>query len=275
MENEAQLATLLSHEMTHSTHRHTVENFRSIKNKTAVLATFQVTVGGLGGGIGELVDILGTVGTMAAITGYSRQLESEADSEGFKGMVEAGYDPREAPKLFIHLKEEVEAEDIKEPFFFGTHPRLQKRIDNYERLIKTNYPTYNQGIKNIEIFQEKICPLLLENARLDLKIGRFKWAQEGVEKYLSLRPNDATAYYVLGEILRQEGKEGDRKTAIEHYKKSLSIEPSYPDPHKRLGLIYYKQGEKSLAKKHFETYLSLSSNGSDRTYIEYYIKQLE
>lgn len=139
MENEAQLATLLAHEMTHSTHRHTVRRFRDIKNKTAFLATVQVTLGGLGGGIGNLATLLGTVGTLAAVTGYSRELEAEADMEGLKLMVKAGYDPREAPKLFIHLKKELEEEKIKEPFFFGTHPRLQERIENYESLLVTRY----------------------------------------------------------------------------------------------------------------------------------------
>jgi len=90
MENEAQLATLLAHEMTHVTHRHTVKGFRNLKNKTALLATLQVTLGGLGGGVGDLASLLGTFGTLAAVSGYSRELETEADMEGFKLIKEAG-----------------------------------------------------------------------------------------------------------------------------------------------------------------------------------------
>ena len=154
MDNEAQLATLLAHEMTHATHRHAVKNFRSIKNKTAILATIQVSAGGLGGGIADLINVLGTLGTMAAVTGYSRELETEADTVGFDLMVAAGYDPREAPKLFVHLKQELEAEDIQEPYFFGTHPRLQNRIDNYEAFLENNYPDYAGDLGNAAIFQD-------------------------------------------------------------------------------------------------------------------------
>lgn len=42
MENEAQLATILGHEMIHVTHRHAVQNYRSVKNTTEILATVQV-----------------------------------------------------------------------------------------------------------------------------------------------------------------------------------------------------------------------------------------
>lgn len=272
MENEAQLATLLAHEMTHATHRHAVKGLRDIKNKTAFLATVQVTLGGVGGGVGDLATLLGTIGTLAAVTGYSRELETEADMEGFKLMVKAGYDPYEAPKLFVHIKKELEEEKIKEPFFFGTHPRLQERIENYEAILNTQYRGNRVGIKNSEIFLEKIHRLILDNAHLDLKVGRFKIAQRGVEKYLTIKPDDARAYYLLGEIFRQKGEEGDMERAKGHYQKAISINPSYPDPYKGIGLIHYKQGEKSLAKKSLELYLSLSPQASDRAYIEEYIK---
>ncbi len=274
MENEAQLATLLAHEMTHSTHRHAVKQFRKVKNMTAFLATVQVTVGGLGGGYGDLATLLGTIGTLGAVTGYSREHETEADMEGLNRMIEAGYDPTEAPKLFIHLKKELEEEKRKEPFFFGIHPRLKERIKNYETFLKTKYQGRSGGIKNSEIFLEKIHRMILDNARLDLKIGRFKVAQREMEKYLTIRPNDAKAYCFLGEICRQKGEEGDTKKAKEHYQKAISIDPSYPPAHRGIGLIYYKQGKRTLAKKCLERYLFLSPQASDRPYIQEYLEQL-
>jgi len=273
MDNEAQLATLLAHEMTHATHRHLVKQFRDIKNKTAFLSTVVVTTGGLGGGIGDLTALLGTIGTLGAVSGYSRELETEADLEGFKLMANAGYDPEEAPKLFIHLKKEAEEERKKEPFFFGTHPRLQERVENYENLLKTKYKDKYGGIKNSEIFLEKIHKAILDNSRLDLKAGRFKIAQRGVEKYLKTQSEVAEAYCLLGDICRQRGEKGDIEKSKEHYQKAISINPSYPDSYKGIGLIHYKQGEKALAKKAFELYLSHSPQALDRAYIEEYIHQ--
>lgn len=272
MENEAQLATLLAHEMTHATHRHAVEQFRKIKNMTAFLATVQVTVGSLGGGYGDLAVLLGTIGTVAAVTGYSREHETEADMEGLKRMIEAGYDPTEAPKLFIHLKKELDEEKRKEPFFFGTHPRLKERIKNYETFLETKYQGQRGGIKNSETFLGKIDKLILDNACLDLNLGRFKIAESGVAKYLTIGGNDPKAYCLLGEICRERGEEGDKERAREHYQRAISLDPSYPEAHRGIGLIYYKQGEKALAKESLETYLSLSPRASDRAYIEDYIR---
>jgi predicted Zn-dependent protease len=201
MDNEAQLSTLLAHEMTHATHRHLVRLFRDIKNKTAFLSTVSVTLGGVGGGIGELATLIGALGTLGSVTGYSRELETEADMEGLKLMVKAGYDPEEAPKLFIHLKKEIEEEKKKEPFFFGTHPRLQERVENYENFLKGQYKDKRGGTMNSEIFLEKIHKVILDNSRLDLKAGRFKIAERGIEKYLTIKPNDPKAHCFLDTML--------------------------------------------------------------------------
>ncbi len=273
MENEAQLATLIGHEMVHSTHRHMVKEFRDIKNKTAFLSTLQVALAGLGGGVGDLANLLGTLGTLAAVSGYSRGLETEADMEGLKTIVAAGYDFNEAPKLFMHLKKEIEEEKIKESFFFGTHPRVQERIKNYESFIREKYSGQKGGIINRELFLEKINDVIFDNAKLDLSAGRFNIAKNGVEKYLGLNPNDAKAYCLLGEVFRQKGEEGDMEKAKEYYQKAISNDAVYPESYRGMGLIFFKQGEKIKARYYLEQYLSLSEDASDRGYIEEYIKQ--
>ena len=76
METEAQLATILGHEISHVTHRHAIQNYRSVKNTTAVLATLQMTAIPFGV-YGDLAQVLGQLGAAAAVTGYSRELETE------------------------------------------------------------------------------------------------------------------------------------------------------------------------------------------------------
>jgi predicted Zn-dependent protease len=272
MDNEAQLATLLAHEMTHATHRHLIKQFRDTKNKAAFLATISVTTAGLGV-YGGLATLLGSIGTVAAITGYSREHETEADEEGFKLMASSGYDPGEAPKLFTHLKKELEEEKRTEPFFFGTHPRVAERLENYETLLKTRSQEQREGILNTEIFLKKICRIILDNARDDLKAGRFKIAERGVEKYLMVKSESAEANCLLGDICRQRGEGDDIEKAKAHYQKAISINSSYPDSYKGIGLIHYKQGEKAVAKHALELYLSLSPQVLDRAYIEGYIHQ--
>ena len=272
MENEAQLATLLGHEMTHVTHRHTVENYRSVKNISAALATVQMASIPFGV-YGNLANLLGSVGAMAAVTGYSRELETEADWLGLKLMVAAGYDPQEATKLFEHLKKDIEEQDIKEPFFFGTHPRLQERINNYTQFIEAAYPNA-QGKKNKERFIDITSPVLSDNILMDLSMGRFVSAQKGIEQLLLRNPQNAEAHYCMAELYRQKGEKDDRAKAIDEYNQAINCDPSYPAPHKGLGIVYYKQKLFEKSKQEFEKYLSLYPEAEDRGHIELLIQQI-
>ena len=273
MENEAQLATLLGHEMTHITHRHTIENYRSVKNTTAVLATVQMAATPFGV-YGGLANLLGSVGAMAAVTGYSRELETEADRGGLESMIKAGYDPREAPRLFELLKKDVEEQKIKEPFFFGSHPRLQERIDNFNQFMVEN-KSVTQGVRNTDRFMAQISSLLLENAQLDLSMGRFSSAQNGIERFLQEEPQNASGHYYLGELYRQKGDKDDWDRALKEYILAVEYDSSYPEPHKAIGLIYYKQGFKERSVKEFEQYLFMAPEAGDRGYVEQFIEELK
>ena len=89
---------------------------------------------------------------------------------------------------------------------------------------------------------------------------------------MALKPDDAKAYFLLGEIIRQRGRQEDAATAMKYYEKSISLNPSFSEPHKAMGLIHYKDGEKRLAKKYFESCLLLSPDAADKAYIQGYLK---
>ncbi|RNC67318.1 MAG: tetratricopeptide repeat protein [Desulfuromonadales bacterium] len=267
MDNEAQLATVFAHEISHVTHRHAVRQIRDMKNKTAFFAT-------LGAMTGNYAVPLGALGALAAVTGYSRDLESEADTEGLRLMVDAGYDPRQAPQAMRHLLRDATEEERKESYFFGSHPRLKERLENFEELCRTRYAGRTGGIVNVEGYLRAVSPALLENARLDLKAGRFERARRSVGKYLTLHDNDAQAYFIQGETWRQEGGEGSIDKARESYLRAVSLDPAYPDPHRALGLTAYKQKDREQARREFERYLSLAPRASDRGHIEELLKAL-
>ena len=219
-----------------------------------------------------LAQFLGITGSMAAISGYTRELETEADRVGLDLMVKANYDPREALKLFEHLRQEIEIEGFEEPYFFGTHPNVHQRIENVNNWLVAKYCGKGTGLKNTKIFQSRISRLILDNARLDLRQGRFYIAQRTVKKYLTTKPEDARAYYLLGEIFRQRDRQNDTSAALKNFEKAISLNPSLSEPHKAMGLIYYKDGDRHLAKIFFESCLLLSPDTPDKAYIQGYLK---
>ena len=272
MDNEAQLAAVLAHEMIHCTHRHALRAFRRFKDRRSFLTTVQQTLMA-NKGLQELARNLGFTGSLAAVSGYTRELEKEADRLGIDLMIKAGYAPKEALVLFDYLVTEIEREGLEEPFFFGSHPKVRERINNLQNLPDDRYAVRRSATKNSKTFLKKIEKVILDNAGQDLRIGRFQAARRGVEKYLRINPDDTRAYFMLGEIYRQRGQPDDARKAIKFYNQAIFLDPTYADPHKAIGVIHYKKGHLALAKKYFELSLQLSPDSPDKAYIQAYLKQ--
>ena len=260
MENEAQLSTLLAHEMTHATHRHAVRERRKLMNSAA----FAV-------GLNTVLPGIGSLAGFSAVRGYSRELETEADEHALLLVAEAGYDVREAPKLFAHLKEQLIEEKQTEPFFFGTHPALDERVQNYRRMIDLEYGRRRPGTTNAGTFLQRTRDVVYENAVLDLRAGRFVAAERGARKYAALDPAAARGPFLLGEVSRQRSGEAGADAALSEYRRAIALDPRYPESYRAMGLVLYKRGDKAAAREMFDKYLSLAPEASDRAYIEQYI----
>jgi predicted Zn-dependent protease len=271
IENEAQLAALLAHEMTHCTHRHTLRFMLGRKDSPDRRAAAQRSLEQIAM-FRDLIRVLGVNGPIAAESGYTREFEAEADRVGLDLMAKAGYDPRQVLNLFEHLRQEISIEGVEEPYFFGTHPGVQQRIDNAERWLANNQSGEHSGLIKQEVFRSRMDKLLLDNVRLDLQIGRFQIARINVEKYLHRHQNDAGAHYLLGEIFRQQARQTDTMAAFKHYQQAIELDPSFPAPYKAMGLMHYKVGQRHLAKKFFESCLLLSPKAPDRAHIQGYLK---
>jgi predicted Zn-dependent protease len=272
MDNEAQLAAVLAHEMIHCIQRHALQAFRRFGDRRSFLKTVQQALMA-NKGLQELAKYLGFTGSVAAVSGYTHQLEKEADRLGIDLMIKAGYDPKEALFLFNYLLTEIEQEGLEEPFFFGSHPNVRERIKHLQNLTDDRCAFRKPAAQNKKIFLEKIKRVILDNADLDIRIGRFHEARHGVEKYLRINPNEPRAYFMLGEIYRQRGQADDVQKAIKLYNQAIFLDPTYADPHKAIGLIHFKNGQRALAKKFFESCLQLSPDSPDRAYIQAYLKR--
>ena len=127
-QNEAGLATVMSHEVSHALARHGGERMT-----TGLLA--QLGVAALDVGLAvknqdpKMVEALnaayGAAAQVGVILPFSRKQESEADHIGLILMSKAGYDPQEA----LHFWERMSKLDkAKAPEFLSTHPSDEKRV---------------------------------------------------------------------------------------------------------------------------------------------------
>ena len=292
MENEDELATVLGHEMTHVEDRHALRNQRSAQNKqvgfaVAAIAAGVITAGAQGHAyeqgnwsqgamIGVMSQVLVGLGLnlafMAAVSGYGRELEREADMGGFDKMTRAGYDTRQAHKVFEALLEEHGDSSKAEAFFFGNHPRLHERIDSANEWVTTHPSAAPPNVTgDPEAFQTRIRPVIRDDARLNIDAGRRPLAEAELARVEPLLPNDPLVHELKGRLaLKKSDAEPDvakraelKRAAAAAFRESIRLDPDRATPHREVGLLAYRAGDFASACAEFGQYLELAPNAAD------------
>jgi len=134
--NDDQLAAVLAHEVGHAIARHGAERM------SQGLIT-QLGAAALGAATSPAyAQLAAQAATLGIILPYSRTQESEADEIGLMMMAEAGYDPREAIKLWQNFEALGGA---RPPEFLSTHPAEGTRIERLEALMPKALEIYDKS----------------------------------------------------------------------------------------------------------------------------------
>lgn len=96
VDNEAQLAFILSHEIAHVLQVHHRREVEETRGKRIGLIIAGVAASGF---IGNTGLFMAEIGIASVVNGHQRELENQADRLGLQNVIEHGYDPREAPKM--------------------------------------------------------------------------------------------------------------------------------------------------------------------------------
>jgi len=147
-DNEAQLAGVMAHEMSHIYERHSTKQ----ASKQAALQLPLGVLGGLLGGsaVGQLAAAGIGFGLGSVFLKYSRDAEAQADAVGARIMYNAGYNPVEMANFFRKLEEEGGARGAQ---FFSDHPDPGNRVQAVEKEIAAfpakNFTTTNPAFAQI------------------------------------------------------------------------------------------------------------------------------
>jgi predicted Zn-dependent protease len=135
MNDEAELASVLGHEVGHVTDRHTAKRYN-----TSIFTSIGAMLVGVATGSGDLANILGQAGQSYTMS-YSRNQEFKADELGLRYISKAGYDPYAATDMLAALGAQTaldtrlmgkEAEKV--PSMARTHPLTQDRVNRAAQL---------------------------------------------------------------------------------------------------------------------------------------------
>lgn len=280
MENEAQLAMVIGHEIAHVTESHVT---KGIEERYGIALLGQVA--------GEAAAASGKVplsprtfqltydySMKAAVSGHGRANESEADVVGLDYMVKAGYDPREAPGTFEQLMKEYGDQTAIQNFFYGDHPTNKSRIEKLTGLVQSKYSQdveTRKLITNTGEFKQRTREIVVMVGQLDYERKRFKTAIAMFEKALQANDKDYLSHYYVGKIASETGGPAGLQQAMTHLTAAIQLNDKFADAYRELGLVYYKQRNNPKAIEAFERYLSLNRGAKDAGAIKRYLDELK
>jgi len=263
MENEAQLAAVLGHEIGHYVERHTLERLRDVKVRSA-FAQFL----GLFGWPGSV----GRIALVATELAFSRDQERAADRIGVTLMRNAGYDAAEAARVWGNLLLEIEArdeDDIARALpLLATHPAPEERRETLGQLANAQ----PGGAAYAERWREKVKPHMLEWLMEEVKRGRHGQSLALLNRMIERSPTSAEAFFARGEIFRMRAQRNDLDLALGDYERAVRLGGEPPQTHRGLGLIYRQKHELVSAKTCFERYLELAPAAADAMLIRNYLE---
>jgi len=130
-DNEAQLAGVIAHELSHVALRHGTAEATKAQAAQAGVGIIGAIFGGNAGG--ALLTELGRFSAGGVLLRYSRTAETQADVVGTQVLYDAGYDPRALAQFFEKI--EADSKGQNPPEFFSDHPNPEHRVERVEQEI--------------------------------------------------------------------------------------------------------------------------------------------
>lgn len=257
VDNEAQLAAVIGHEIGHYLQRHTLQRLRDMKEKAA-LAQFL--------GLFGLVGAVGALATLASALAFSRDQEREADRIGISLMKRSGHDPREAATIWANLLEELRAtpgaDPAKDSIMFATHPSSEERRSTLESLAAGA-----DGQRGEEAWRQRIAPLRRGLLDDELKRGR-PWETVALTTRLIARePGHPDLLYARGEAYRQRASDGDDALALADLEAAATTGKAPPQVHRSLAELHRVAGREDAARDALRRYLEAAPDAPDAAMI--------
>lgn len=140
LENEAQLASVLGHEIAHAIQEHSWRQQNYHRKKLAAMRVAGAVASVLGGAGGAGAAAAAALLEGAIRSGYSRSLENQADRSALEAMLAAGYDLREAPRVWQLM---TKAHGDRSTSFWSSHENNTTRRSYLMAELRMNYPDAN------------------------------------------------------------------------------------------------------------------------------------
>ena len=263
MENEAQLAAILAHEIGHYLQRHSLEQLRDAKARAA-FATVMIPLG-----------VYGLIGQLVALGGayaFSRDQERDADRISIQLMRTAGYDTREAAKVWANLLAELKANPAGDPtqdsVLFATHPPSDER-----RIALQTLGGDGAGRTGEEDFRAQLKPVRFALLEEEIKRGRLDESVALLNRLLTNEPEQAELLYFRGEARRHRAAAGDADLAMADFQAALLTGNAPARTYRSMAELYRAANQGDAAKAAWKSYLEAAPEAPDVELIRHYLEE--
>lgn len=234
MDNEAQLAAILGHEIGHVTARHSVQGIQRGALLNVALSVLSGATGDTA--YGPLAQQAGELSAALLERSYSREQEREADRLGIDYMVQAAYNPQGAVQVQEYFYRQLEggAEPMWLAGLFRTHPFSKERMLGNDEYIRSRYA---QALNNPSY--------VLRPETFETAIARLRQSRKGYELY-----DEARKLETAGNLSR----------AIAVYLQAAAAAPDESLILTGLGMAYLKAEDAGSARLHLARAVQLDGN---------------
>lgn len=313
MQDETQLATVLTRELAHVIHRHTLRLKRDEKVRADVMAWL-----GVGASISDYggnVKLLAQAFSVSSAMGFPYALEVTADEKGLALLAAAGYDVREAPAFFqgtVDYLAEIHTQGPAAWLPFAAPAPMTARIAGYRKIIEADYTDAHADananahaddhaaadgsahalrppIADPPTFRRRVQAATLRQAELELSAGLFVSAEKTARLAIESSPGDPACWLLLGRALQGQRNQPIKGRPVppitslrETYARILEIDAAQPAALRELGLTYYQTTARRRPREssrqaldYFRRYLAAAPRAPDADYIRAYLSELE
>lgn len=267
--DEAQLATIIGHEVGHYLRQHTLERYRDARSK-ADFGTFL--------GIGLAIAGVGWAGSLAQLAliastfSFSRDQEREADEIGLNLMADAGYSPAATAEVWDQLLAEYKGSTAQreQSLLFATHPLPEERLDTLRKAAAARGEAGERGRDRYRARLAGLRPQLIAD---ELALRQYGRTEIVFEQLLVDAPDDGGLWFAKGEVYRLRGASGDGEKALAAYERALAAKGAPAETWRSVGLVELKAGARDRAEKAFGAYLEARPDATDRELLKALVSQ--
>lgn len=266
MRDEAELASVLGHEVGHFTAQHSLKQWRRTKDVSSLLGAMQMLA--YGAGVPDAA-MLGALAGYAAIFKFSRDQEREADRLGFAALTGDGYDPKAAVDIWARMLREERTRRYGRPApVFSSHPETEKRL------------------ADVRAAAAAVANPPRERHRDDYRTATRPYLRGWLDAELARRAYDASILVIgdlladapaedrglltfyLGEAYRRRGQGDDRAEAAGLYARAVSMPGVPADAWREHGFALQAAGNAAGARMALQRYLALAPQAEDRAFVQ-------